>query len=266
MARHTYLADLFRSGGLTVHEGRNWKTTGADRFAPAGIIEHSTVTGTNVSDERVAELLRVGRPDLAGPLSQWGTGRDGAVWLAAAGRANHNGYGYGGNDRFGNEMFNDGYGEPHPEAQLYSSHVQAALLCRYHNWPSSAVLGHKESDARRKIDPRNINMHGFRLQVLEYITHGIGDNDMTPDESQMLKRLHDTFCGDQPSSEGSPTKRVHKVLDNALWTSERITAATDMAEAAKDEAHTAVVLATSCDRRLAALMDHFGIELPADPT
>lgn len=187
MPRHVYLADLFRAGGLEVIERPGARTRGAERFVPSGDVIHVTVTGPNVSDQRVEDLLANGRPDLAGPLSQRGTSRTGAVHVVACGRSNHNGYGYMGNDAFGNEMFNDGYDELITAEQLHSSIVQSALLCRYNGWRADRVMGHKETDPKRKIDPRSTWMPGFRAEVAAMLINGIPtDGEFTMDQYATL--------------------------------------------------------------------------------
>jgi len=50
-------------------------------------------------------LLTSGRPDLSGPLSQLGLGRDGTFFVIAAGRANHAGAGDWQGNTTGNSSF-----------------------------------------------------------------------------------------------------------------------------------------------------------------
>lgn len=184
--RATFLADLFRSGGLEVIEYDGWKTRGSDRFTPLGDVIHHTATGPKVSDLRVAQILRDGRPDLAGPLVQRGTDRAGRIHLVASGRASHNGYGLWGNDAYGNELFNDGVGEWFPEIQIRSAEIQSALLRKHHGWTADKVKAHKETDPRRKIDPYRMDMNAFR-QAVEDLMHRPIEGDPFPmltDEEQ----------------------------------------------------------------------------------
>ena len=95
--RLPWLADVLRAAGLAVVEVGDWQNRGDDLRSVEGIVWHHTVTGPRTSDQAVARLLRDGRPDLAGPLSQLGLDRAGRFHVIAAGKANHNGYGLWGN-------------------------------------------------------------------------------------------------------------------------------------------------------------------------
>jgi hypothetical protein len=164
--RATWLADAFRTAGLDVYEMPGWLTRESRAgFDPRGVICHHTATSAAWSDAAVAALLRDGRRDLAGPLSQMGLERDGTVVLVAAGRANHNGFGTWGNDSYGIEAYNDGKGEPWPPAQLAAYRLMVKVICEHHGWGPSQVLGHLESDPVRKIDPVGIDMDSFRRAV-----------------------------------------------------------------------------------------------------
>ena len=76
--------------------------------------------------------------------------------------------------------------------------------------------------------------------------------DMSAEAERQIQVLYDTFAG--PQQEGDTT-RVLKVLDNALWTGERI-------KKAEDEAHAAAILAGNCNTLLDAIVKHLGIDLP----
>jgi hypothetical protein len=146
------------------------ETRGRNSITIKGVVWHHTATGPNVSDARVAALLRDGRPDLAGPLSQVGVQRDGTWVIVALGRANHNGYGTWGNDSLGLEFYNDGVGEPFTNAQLHYGMIgTAAVLRRLGLDPAAAVKGHKETDPRRKIDPL-IDMSMVRSGISHLLT------------------------------------------------------------------------------------------------
>lgn len=174
----TQLAIVARAAGLKVVEVDGWKTRGRPAstggFAPVGVLCHHTATSRASSDKNVVDLLVHGRSDLPGPLCQLGLGRDGTVYVIAAGRANHAGTakasgtvgaGDGNALYIGIEAFNDGRGEPWPPAQ-YDAYVQlCAALCREVTGNSAqTVRAHKETSATGKIDP-TFDMPAFRGRV-----------------------------------------------------------------------------------------------------
>lgn len=175
MALATHLLSTLRNAGLEVIECDGWRTRQSrSSFSPQGIVAHHTVTTTRTSDENVAHMLCNGRPDLAGPLAQMGLDRRGRIWLCAAGRANHNGYGTWGNDAYGIEAYNSGVGEPWPQVQLDAYAMACAAICKYHGWGADRVKAHRETDPKRKIDPAGIAMPSFRTAValdISRLTH-----------------------------------------------------------------------------------------------
>lgn len=162
----TWLPNVLRSEGLRVVESPGWEARSrSGGISPQGIVIHHTVTSTAVSDETVARLLRDGRSDLPGPLSQLGLRRDGTFVVIAAGRANHNGYGLWGNDSIGIEAYNNGRDEPWPQAQMEAWVKGCAAICRYLGWDETHVKAHRETDPKRKIDPHSMDMGEFRFWV-----------------------------------------------------------------------------------------------------
>jgi hypothetical protein len=102
----TYLpsntADILRDAGLKVVEVPGWKTRGrppsTGSFNPVGVLNHHTgasALGKTMAwiMDYVKWLFLIGRPSdgLPPPLCQMALGRDGTVYLGAAGRANHAG-------------------------------------------------------------------------------------------------------------------------------------------------------------------------------
>lgn len=169
MPEATWLADVLRAEGLHVIEMAGWKSRRTRAgFNPAGIVCHHTATGKNVSDVRTRALLRDGRADLTGPLSQLGLERDGTFVVVAAGRCNHNGFGTWGNDSIGIEAYNDGTGEPWPKPQMDAYRRGCAAICRHEGWGIASVRGHKETDPKRKIDP-TFDMNRFRADLAPLI-------------------------------------------------------------------------------------------------
>jgi hypothetical protein len=180
MPRQLWLADEFRAAGLDVLEVDGWRTRQTrEGFDPLGIVWHDTVTGPTLSRTQEQGILRDGRADLAGPLSQTGLHRDGVVSIIAAGRCNHNGGGddgHGhmtspiwGNDAYGIEVFCyggfTGHEEPYNLIQQEVASIMSAVICKHHGWTSGHVKGHKETDPTRKVDPFAIDMIRARDKV-----------------------------------------------------------------------------------------------------
>ena len=171
----TDLADAARKSGLPVVEVSGWKSRGrSGSFAPRGVLIHHTATAANVRDDKVVDLLVKGRSDLPGPLCQLGLGRDGTVYVIAAGRANHAGRsnarqgvpaGDGNSLWLGIEAFNSG-NEGWSDAQLSAYFRLCAALCDHYGWPRDRVAAHGETSVTGKWDPgvggRLIDMSAFR--------------------------------------------------------------------------------------------------------
>lgn len=168
--RVTWLASVLRDAGLPVYEDPGWKGRGRDLTSVAGVVWHHTATGPRWTDGHVLALLRHGHRDLAGPLAQLGLERDGTWVCVADGRANHNGYGRWGNQSIGVEAYNDGLGEPWPRAQLDSYHEGTAAILRRLGAGADRVLGHRETDPRRKIDPTGIDMDAARARIASLLS------------------------------------------------------------------------------------------------
>lgn len=188
----TWLAAELRAAGLDVWESPGWETRQTrDGFDPQGVVCHHTATSSAWADGHVYYLLRDGRRDLAGPLAQIGIERDGTVVLVAAGRCNHNGYGEWGNDSVGIEAYNDGVGEPWPEAQLDAYRRTCAVICRHFGWSSDRVKAHRETDPSRKVDPAGIDMTRFRTAVtaLTLTAHQENNDDMSATAEAQIHRI-----------------------------------------------------------------------------
>lgn len=186
--RLTWLADVLRAAGLTVHEHDGWQSRGRDLRSVDCVVCHHTASGPRTSDAANVRILTHGRPDLPGPLSQLGLRRDGSLDLIAAGKCNHNGYGTWGNQAIGIEAYNDGVGEPWPTVQVDAYQRACAAIAERLSLPTSRVLGHKETDPRRKIDPAGIDMDGFRAGVASLRAN---PNEPTPDPKDWLMALTD---------------------------------------------------------------------------
>lgn len=159
------LPHVLRRAGGTVVEVDGWQHRGGDLSEIRAVVCHHTATRPSASNDAVARILRDGRSDLPGPLAQLGLDRDGHWWLVAAGKANHNGFGQYGNQTVGIEAFNDGVGEPWPGVQVEAWAQGCAAICRHLGLPVDRVLGHRETDPGRKVDPKGLDMGWFRQQV-----------------------------------------------------------------------------------------------------
>lgn len=172
------LPATLREVGLKVVEVPGWQTRGRPQstgdFDPVGVLCHHTATGKDWADQRVVDMLVKGRSDLPGPLSQLGLARDGTVYVVASGRCNHAGVakpsgtvagGDGNRLYIGIEAFNDGVGEPYPQAQ-YDAYVLLAAVLSVEVTGNSVntVRAHKETSTTGKPDPR-FDMDKFRAQV-----------------------------------------------------------------------------------------------------
>lgn len=173
-----YLTDLstaVRASGLTVHEVSGWKTRGRGPMSGVkAVLCHHTGSKQNGTNLPTLNTLIHGRPGLSGPLCNLALGRDGSVYVVAAGRANHAGAGRG-------------FGLPTDDANPWSIGIEAesagtgdwtaaqlaayprlckALIQHYH-LPVSKVIGHLEWAPTRKIDPHGWpgGMKGLRAQT-----------------------------------------------------------------------------------------------------
>ena len=167
----TELANVCRSAGLRVVEVPGWRQRGrpGGMRKVTGIVAHHTAgaAATRRPDPYPSlGVVRDGRAGLPGPLAHLGLGRDGTVYVVAAGRASH--AGKVGDARYSNahaigiEAENSG-NEAWPQAQ-YDAYVKLcrALMGHY----GCGVRGHKEVAVPegRKPDP-SFNMDQFRADI-----------------------------------------------------------------------------------------------------
>jgi len=175
----TDLADTCRKAGLKVVEIDGWKTRGR----PGGMIEvrtitcHHTANGGAKGNYPSLNTVKNGRSDVPGPLSQLGLGRDGTVYVIAAGVANHPGVSLK-NDytkRYAIGIEAEAVGVPGtkgdwPEVQMVAyAKLCKALINRY-QLSVADVRAHKEtcSPRGRKSDP-SFDMKAFRERVARTI-------------------------------------------------------------------------------------------------
>lgn len=182
----TNLADVLRAytapdgSKLTVVETAGWKNRGYNGQgieSVAGVLWHHTATAESSFARSNAPTLNTlinGHSNLPGPLSQLGLGRDGTVYVVAAGLCNHAGAGRVGNivntgnyHLIGIEMESSGIRDDWTEAQRrVMPHLGAALEKGYApNNPDFIQIGHKEYSSQGKIDPAYINMDTLRSSI-----------------------------------------------------------------------------------------------------
>lgn len=179
----TDLADICRAAGLATREVDGWRTRGhGEMRQPETVVCHHTA-GPASGNMPSLNVLIHGRTDLPGPLCHLGLGRDGTVYVVAAGLAYHAGTvretTMGNAYAIGIEAEATGV-DPWPEIQLEAYAQLCRALCDAYGIPVIRVLGHKEvcSPVGRKTDP-NFDMAAFRRQITDQ------EDDMTPEE--MLK-------------------------------------------------------------------------------
>lgn len=169
----TDLALVARSAGLKVTEVRGWKTRGhGEMNAVKGVICHHTA-GPASGVMPSLGVVTNGRRDLAGPLCNLALGRDGTVYVVAAGLAYHAGQvrtavpPYSNAYMLGIEAENTGQGEPWPKVQLDAYALLCAALAHHYGFGAGRVLAHREVcyPPGRKIDPYGIDMGDFRRAV-----------------------------------------------------------------------------------------------------
>jgi hypothetical protein len=187
-----------------------WRTRSNDqgwRDVTGFMVHH---TGNDGPDKIELKTVTDGRPDLSGPLAQFGLDDDGVVHLVAAGAANHAG---GGDEvvlkavqlesyddfppppRFTHEDFRNGkpgavIGNPRfmgvetfyneelsAKARATMPILAAAMIWALDRkdtdnaWTARSVIGHKEWQ-KGKPDPRKVNMKVLRRQIQALLDAG----------------------------------------------------------------------------------------------
>ncbi|WP_375393593.1 N-acetylmuramoyl-L-alanine amidase [uncultured Sphingomonas sp.] len=172
----TWLNDILLAAGLKVAEVPGWQTRGLNHgFDPKGVVVHHT-GGPAMGNMPSLGIVTNGRPDLTGPLSQLGLGRDGTFYCIAAGFAQHAGPGawHGittGNTSFvGIESENTGLPVdlPWPDVQIDALRRGIAAILTRLGAPAIMCCGHKEwaLPKGRKTDPL-FDMDSFRAAVAQ---------------------------------------------------------------------------------------------------
>lgn len=169
----TRLADICRAAGLDVVEVRGWKRRGHGPMTAVKTIVCHHTAGPKKGNMPSLNVITNGRPGLSGPLSQLGLGRDGTVYVIAAGLAYHAGQvrssSYANAYAIGIEAEATGV-DPWPAVQMDAYGELCAALVRAYDLTVSRVLGHKEVcyPVGRKSDP-NFSMPDFRARVTKVL-------------------------------------------------------------------------------------------------
>lgn len=167
----TDLAEAARKSGLPVEEVDGWRTRGHGHMIAVNTIAcHHTATSAKAAGNYPSlGIVRDGRSDLPGPLSQLGLGRDGTVYVIAAGVAYHAGATFFPRQdnwhAIGIEAEHDGVSAWNPVQ--HAAYVRlVAALAEHYGVPLSNVQGHKEiaTPLGRKVDP-TFDMTAFRARV-----------------------------------------------------------------------------------------------------
>lgn len=168
----TWLADVLRNAGLNVKTIDGWEGRGRGEVGEImGVLCHHTA-GPKNGNMPSLDIIIKGRPDLPGPLSQLGLGRDGTYFVIAAGRCNHAGKGNfkgitnGNANLIGIEAENTGLDNdsPWPAVQVDAYHRGVAAILKHIGRGSEFCAGHKEYAPGRKSDP-TLDMVAFRSSV-----------------------------------------------------------------------------------------------------
>ncbi|MEP7008487.1 MAG: N-acetylmuramoyl-L-alanine amidase [Sphingomonas bacterium] len=174
----TWLPNALKAAGLKVEVQRGWETRGlGDMGIVRGVMCHHTA-GPATGNMPCLGVITNGRPDLRGPLSQLGLGRDGTYYVIAAGKAQHAGKGRWqgvttGNTNFiGIEAENRGIAaDPWPEVQMLAYRRGVAAILGKIGVGAIMCCGHKEYalPLGRKSDP-SFDMVDFRAGVAALLT------------------------------------------------------------------------------------------------
>lgn len=177
-----WLADAARLTGYPVVEIADWQSAGASggegMSVVEGVVGHHTATPSSYAgDYPSLRVVRDGRTGLTGPLSHYGLGRSGTVYVIGAGKANHAGVsdwaGYTSlNDKFiGIEAEDDGLDGVWTPEQLDAYPRLVAAILHYMRRDASRYAGHKDvaNPPGRKIDPNGIDSNWMREKVAAYL-------------------------------------------------------------------------------------------------
>jgi hypothetical protein len=171
--RLTWLPEVLRAAGLTVHEVSGWRTRGSSSFDPHGIICHETRGSKTSTDAGEIHTLLNGSATAPPPIAQLYLSRTGHWHVIASGRCNHVRVGWAGPFKgVGNSGLvgieaQHALNEPWTDRQ-YDSYVRGVRAL--HDRTGWGIAGHKEhqpagyGQSSVKTDP-SFNMDQFRRDV-----------------------------------------------------------------------------------------------------
>ena len=191
----TDLADACRKSGLPVVEVPGWRTRGHGPMqSVSGIVCHHTATSARAPGSYPSlAIVRDGRSDLAGPLSQLGLGRDGVVYVIAAGKCWHagpvNDGRYSNSHAIGIEAEHDGLG-PWWDPAMYDAYVRLVAALQSHYGIAAPPRGHKEvaTPLGVKVDP-TFDMDRFRADVARGTITTEGALIVTDDDEKKIEAI-----------------------------------------------------------------------------
>lgn len=195
-----WLADAARTTGYRVVEVPGWRSRGHGGMRLVeGVVGHHTGTPVRAgqSDYPSLNVVTNGRSDLAGPLCNLGIGRDGTIYVVAAGTAYHAGASaWAGftdlNDEFlGIEAESDGSGR-WSAAQLDCYPKLVGALLRYMNRGVGRYAGHRDValPKGRKVDPTGIDTAWMQQRAQAFINGATTEDDvLTNEQDNRLKAL-----------------------------------------------------------------------------
>jgi N-acetylmuramoyl-L-alanine amidase-like protein len=210
VARCQEINARLRAAGVVVHELPGWQSRGNGMTSAytGGIVHHTGGPfGTALAGNGRANELVKGTKKLSGPLCNYAGNEDGSITVVAAHPANHAGASGGRSmgplprtglfNKFvlGLEIIYSGF-EPMHDVQYRSAVLWSRIVvavCGHGD--AERVRAHGETSITGKWDPgfakdRTIDMNAFRNAVRE--------DDLTPDEHNMLKFVHDRVAGIMP--------------------------------------------------------------------
>lgn len=163
-----------KRAGLKVRKIKGWETRGRNHlFTPSSTFFHHTALNRNSGNNPCLGLVLRGTSTVPGPLANVLIGRDGTVFLVAAGYSNHAGLGgpnrgvpkdSGNRYAVGFEVENDGRGEPWSRELIQACDEAFAVTLKFLKRRARRHQGHKEYTSR-KIDPAGIDMKRDRRRV-----------------------------------------------------------------------------------------------------
>lgn len=169
----TQLAKVAKRTGRPVVEVPGWKTRGHGDMGDVRTITCHHTAGPRAGNAPSLNVVINGRPGLAGPLAHYVLGRDGTIYVAAAGLCWHAGVSRSANftnaHAVGIEAEATGV-DPWPAAQVAAYAALVGELAKEFRISVGHALGHKETCAPvgRKTDP-NLSMPALRQAGAAYL-------------------------------------------------------------------------------------------------